>query len=353
MYGEPIPGHVLAERMGEYLHASIVRWGTRAFPNTLFLASWEEDGKGQEGAECDNNGEIGEEGVDDVGGTMEATGDEISAAKVVTESGGRDGDETEGVPGEAVAAAQTTASCDENSDPGRREGGHRVNDADACEVGDGRAEGTIVEGPPAGDTKRRSKGCFRLYVVDPSGAARRYRAACTGRGSAKTRRWLHRRSSAVVDDGSFAATQSVGDTATATTAGGAGEGRKWVRQRGAVGKHLRPGDEEEDDEDRDSESDSEKGDDDIRGEAAGGAEFTGVPQPLPSGRRLLSEMTCAQASRELVRATRSRDDSSSGNKDGPVGIPEVAWITVVEDAAEFVHNVSVEDLVVLDTGSKE
>lgn len=356
-YGEPIPGHVLAERLGEYLHASIVRWGTRAFPNTLFVASWEEDEEGQEGAEWDSDRKIGEEGVDCVGGTMEASGDEIAAAEVVTEFGGRNGDETEGFPGEeageAVAAAHTTAGCGENSDPAKGEGDRGVNDADACELGDGRAGDMITKGLPAGDTKRRRKGCFRLHVVDPSGAARRYRAACTGRGSARTRRWLHRRSSAVVAESSFAPTQAVGGTVTATTAAGAGEGRKWVGQRGAIGKRLRPGDEDEDDEERDGESDSEKGDDNVRGEAAGGGEFTEASQPLHSGRRLLSEMTCAQASRELVRAIKSRDGSSSGNKDGPVGVPEVAWITLVGDAAEFVHNVSVEDVVVVDTERKE
>ncbi|CAM9848922.1 unnamed protein product, partial [Ectocarpus sp. 12 AP-2014] len=41
-YGEPIPGRLLAERLGEFIHAACVRWGSRAYPNALFVACWGE-----------------------------------------------------------------------------------------------------------------------------------------------------------------------------------------------------------------------------------------------------------------------------------------------------------------------
>ena len=47
-YGEPIPGRVLADRLGEFLHAACVRWGSRAYPNALFIACWGERDRGVE-----------------------------------------------------------------------------------------------------------------------------------------------------------------------------------------------------------------------------------------------------------------------------------------------------------------
>ncbi|CAM9873517.1 unnamed protein product, partial [Scytosiphon promiscuus] len=150
-YGEPIPGRLLAERLGEFIHAACVRWGSRAYPNALFVACWEE-------------------------GTPDATPDVLRSGG---SSGGGGGDaDIADTPG-GVSTPKARATAEPAPDVNAEEDGEIEED--------GEGEEAAGQGRDAG---------FQLYVVDPSGAVRRHRAACEGRGSSLAHGWLRRRTAA-------------------------------------------------------------------------------------------------------------------------------------------------------------
>lgn len=220
-------------------------------------------------------------------------------------------------------------------------------------------ERVVAEPTAVGGVVDRRNERFRLYVVEPSGVARRYRAACTGKGSANTYQWLHRRSSPVIVD-KDSTTKKVPNT-TITTATAAEEGA-WVGHkggRGRVGRRFQHGAQTDDDdgyedenEDRGSDSDEMErqrkqkddrgGKEGDEGQEEGNSGAKWQRRPQRTGCRLLSEMTCAEASKALVRAARLGFTSKGGG--GVVGVPEVAWITsAAGDAAKFVHDKSLPD----------
>ena len=314
-----MPGRLLAERLGEFLHAGIVRWGSRAYPNALFVACWE------------------------------------------------------GAPGGAA----------------EEDGGEGMLDGEAG---------------------------FQLYVVDPSGASRRHRAACTGRGSSRARKWLHRRAAAA----SSTAARSGVATAEQGVGGDSAPAEHEDEQDGAPGSAKSPsssaaelrdrqeeeGEEEQEDggseesedrgdgvegsdrsDDEDDEDGDDDGDDDEEGDSLArsrGAQLEHSNGPRRRGgvrkerrrqrqrrqqRLPLSQMTCAEAARALIREARrvragepgkSGAGGDGGGADGQgdvAGLPEVAWLTVAtktrSDMEEggrggegpvFVHHRSMEEL---------
>lgn len=261
-----MPGRSLAERLGEFMHAACVRWGSRAYPNSLFIACWE-------------------------GGPAVGDGDDRSG-----DSSGDDDD------GEAISPTV------------ERVGEQRIDEEDEKDGENGVEKEKEEEGEEGRELEGTHKGGgFQLYVVDPNGAARRYRAACAGRGSTRARKWLHRRSEVSAGSG-----------------GGDGEGKRpspLPRQAGDGGE--------------------EEGG--VAGGAAGGLRENDDTRRSrrrhsDSGkqrdRRPLSQMTCAEAARALVREAGrvggGGGGDGGGGGGGGVGVgggdvassTEVAWLSL-------------------------
>lgn len=223
-FGEAIPGRVLAERLGDFIHAACVRWGSRAYPNTVLVASWED------ARELDCEG---------------------------------------GVVGDAPTAGA-----------GERRG-EGLDEEDGDE--DRLCDGLGLRGGRGAD--------FQLHVVEPDGSIRRCRAACTGRGSGRTRKWLRRR--------------AVGGSEDGAGAGGRGGGEGTISDR-----------------------------------SLGGAQ------------RLLAHMTCEEAAVSLIRAASRASDGdgrAAGDRDAArvASVMEVAWLRACEaggsGGVEFVHHRSMEE----------
>lgn len=323
--------------MGDFLHAAVVRWGSRAYPNTLFVACWEEGGEGEE-----------EEG-EDIGGIIkDQDGDGDCRGQPSDKSGinlssflTQDEKEEVGLQQNSQEAADVRSKQDTLLGP------ERVDQIGAVEPAAGvKAAGIAAAGENAvgvGNDSASSigrHGKFSLYVVEPNGATRRYKAACAGTGSARIRKWLHRRSLLPVPEGG--AFTSGGSSAGTT----GGEGGAWVGQRGTTGRRLRTGDDDGDD------SESEEGEGD-RSTTAERVQGKGRGRGARPRRRLLTDMTCAEVSRALVRAA-SRSSEKGGGRGGVgegrdvVGIPEVAWLAMgrpgrgSEASPELVRDLSLE-----------
>lgn len=325
-YGEPIPGRLLAERLGEFLHAACVRWGSRAYPNSLLIACWEEGGSGTPTA-C--------------------------SLPLIDDKGEEDS---------AAAAGSARAA--------------RVESRDVVQDEEEEDEGVGVANRDTG---------FQLYVVDPSGASRRHRAACVGRGSSRARKWLHRRAAAASADrrGGDAATQEEGggreeeeEGASKRSASGDGTAGQKKSSGSLVGKSLSPvvdreeekeeeysSETEEEDDGEEVEEGGDEGDDD-GGDGAGDRPVSTATRSTRANRKdehrqgrgrrerggrrrgrrgrkrrwrlPLSQMTCAEAARSLVKEAgrvRAGEPGKAGAGGGRgagdvASLAEVAWLSI-------------------------
>ncbi|CAN0388358.1 unnamed protein product, partial [Hapterophycus canaliculatus] len=309
-YGEPIPGRLLAERLGEFIHAACVRWGSRAYPNALFVACWEEGlsyaGPGAVRLGCESRDGRGDAGIADAsrgGSTPKQTATVEATSGVNVEEEGNKGEEEEG-----------------EGEEGKEGEGEQTAEAEAEAEAD------------------RDAG-FQLYVVDPSGAVRRHKAACEGRGSSHARGWLHRRASAPgapEDSSSSSSVVSSGDEDG--TASDPEEEEKKIGQSVPV-RWLS--------EDR-------------------GAPEEGIEEGVDEGGRrrrkrrrrpMFSQMTCVEAARAMVgeaRRMRAGEPGAGGEGSEDVAsLPEVAWLSIDRGKGRrgggggkpvFVHHRSVETL---------
>ncbi|CAM9890655.1 unnamed protein product [Ectocarpus sp. 4 AP-2014] len=196
---------------------------------------------------------------------------------------------------------------------------------------------------------------FQLYVVDPGGAVRRHRAACTGRGSSRTRKWLHRRVAGA------ASAPTPGDEAASGGAGGVSPSGSAEREREKNGRWSpeaggRDDAAEEDGDDRSAEEHGGDGgsgsgeDSDWRGTQGARGEVVrqrGRRQQQPP----FSQMTCAEAGRAMVREARRvragepGKAGGGGGSEAVAGLPEVAWLSIDRGGEPvFVHHRSTEDL---------
>ena len=388
-YGEPIPGRVLAERLGEFLHLACVRWGSRAYPNALFIACWGERDRGNENCDSGGGGAHLSGWSSDSSETAEiaVTSEEAGVGVGVGAGAGAGVEVGVGVGGEATSKLGIVAGKQDNGWLRKRK--ERVGEGDEQEKGkeDKEKKGEVGEevageeeegdegkdGEEEGEQgkeKEEREGAttggmdsgFRLYMVDPSGASRRYKAACTGRGGARARKWLH---------SSFAGDED-------------GRGRSWDKKEGDAAEveeeeeEKEGGQEElegEDDADAiDGEGSSRDGSE-ARGQGRAGTDETRQTekklrqqhqrrrqpeQPLQQLQRLppLSHMTCEEAARAMVRRARrvNAEGYGEGGKGGGEGrgvfsVAEVAWLSIEtvagggeEDRPLFTYHRSVDDL---------
>ncbi|CAM9582309.1 unnamed protein product [Ectocarpus sp. 6 AP-2014] len=323
-YGEPIPGRLLAERLGEFIHAACVRWGSRAYPNALFVACWGE-GAPDTPASLRSEGDHRSSGSDAnvvVTGGKSVSKPETKETAVVEKGGG-------GVEPVLHDDRQPVAA------EGMQEEEEEDDDSD-----DG--EGLVMD---------RDAG-FQLYVVDPGGAVRRHRAACTGRGSSRARKWLHRRVT-----GAAAPAPAPGKEAASGGASGVGPSASAEREKNGGWSPEAGGRDDAAEEYGDDRSTEESGgggngsgeDSDWRGTQ--GAPGGGVRQ---RGRRRqqppFSQMTCAEAARAMVREARrvragEPGKAGGGGSEAVAGLPEVAWLSIDKGGEPvFVHHRSTERL---------
>ncbi|CAN0545129.1 unnamed protein product, partial [Ectocarpus sp. 12 AP-2014] len=326
-YGEPIPGRLLAERLGEFIHAACVRWGSRAYPNALFVACWGE-------------------GAPDTPASLRSEGGQRSSgsdAHVVV-TGGTSVSESET---EETAVVEKGGGGDEpvlhdDRQPVAEEGILEEEEGEEDDSDDG--EGLVMD---------RDAG-FQLYVVDPGGAVRRHRAACTGRGSSRARKWLHRRVTGA------ASAPAPGDEAASGGASGFSSSGSAEREREKNGGWSpeaggRDDAAEEDGDDRSAEDHGGDGsgsgeDSDWRGTQSargGGVRQRGRRRQQPP----FSQMTCEEAGRAMVREARrvrAGELGKAGGRGGSeavAGLPEVAWLSINRGGEPvFVHHRSNEDL---------
>ncbi|CAM9653513.1 unnamed protein product [Choristocarpus tenellus] len=165
-FGVPIPGRVLAERLGDFMHSALLRWGQRAYPNSVLIACY--------GGDSHGNG-------DDLSVRGEEENEELTLSEDLSTEGieylkGK-GDELLGVEVDARSDSAGEGEC--SSEKG---------DDDSCDVGD------------AIDEVRKDAGA-QLYMVESNGVSYRYSAACAGQGSAGVRKWFHRRRRRVRGEG--------------------------------------------------------------------------------------------------------------------------------------------------------
>ncbi|CAM9222188.1 unnamed protein product, partial [Ascophyllum nodosum] len=322
-YGEPMPGQVLADRLGEHIHSACVRWGSRAYPNELLVACWD--------------GALAEADPALPRGTSTST---TPATTTCSNTAVR---QSAAAPDEVAATRNGRNLGDQQSHGSSREvendGGELKVETEAVETRDAGFQLYVVD--PG----------FQLYVVDPGGAARRYRAACSGRGSARAREWLRNRSLPLS-----------GDVEKSEDAGGRGE-----RPKGQPPARMR----EVDRRDPPGEDGGDLGTKDSRG----GVDLGRPPPQLEAKQQrhgserplLLSEMTCAEAARAMVEEAGRAGDEAGGERrpqGGGAGIgattesgrdvtgsAEVAWISMEsprkgrkEGKPRFVHYRSVDKL---------
>lgn len=284
-YGEPMPGRVLADRLGEHIHAACVRWGSRAYPNELLVACW------------------GGDEYDRISPSSRISSSRSSSSSGESKAAIRETEETfDMLPTRTLDVRYPDEMRQKKGYRSRR---MKVGDGDEL-VGGLHHERKIMD--PAID---RDAG-FQLYVVDPSGTARRHRAASSGRGSARAREWLRLRSSPFSADLFYV---------------GEGEGDCEEAEGGN----------EEQTEDRDERSKLGR-----------------------RGHLLLSEMTCAEAARAIVEEVKRAKEDGKGEVGAGMGhgvesLPEIAWLSMAaeEEGKEskegnrnpccFVHYRSVEE----------
>lgn len=292
-----MPGRVLADRLGEHIHAACVRWGSRAYPNELLVACWGGDEYDRALPSCR------------ISSSSSSSSDSKTAIR-----------ETEEAFDTLATRTMNGRYPDEIQRQKQGYGPRRMKFGDGDELVGGLHHEekimdleTVTSSSAAAPAAIDRDAGFQLYVVDPSGTARRHRAASSGRGSARAREWLRLRSSPFSADSSHVG-EGTGDCGEAE---GDDEGQtKDPEERGKLGRR---------------------------------------------GHLLLSEMTCAEAARAMVEeARRAEEDGKAevgaGMGHGVEALPEVAWLSTAaaeeeggskegnRNACCFVHYRSVEEL---------
>ena len=336
-----MPGQVLADRLGEHIHSACVRWGSRAYPNELLVACWD--------------GALAEADPALPRGTSTSTTPATTTCSntAVRQSAAAPDEVAATRNGRNLGDQQSHGSSREVENDGGGRGGDELPFVDGIHDQEHAtdAAGAKVELKVETEAVETRDAGFQLYVVDPGGAARRYRAACSGRGSARAREWLRNRSLPLS-----------GDVEKSEDAGGRGE-----RPKGQPPARMR----EVDRRDPPGEDGGDLGTKDSRG----GVDLGRPPPQLEAKQQrhgsecplLLSEMTCAEAARAMVEEAGRAGDEAGGERrpqGGGAGIgattesgrdvtgsAEVAWISMEsprkgrkEGKPRFVHYRSVDKL---------
>lgn len=264
-------------------------------------------------------------------------------------------------PGESMGAARVARML-ANANPGEASGerlrGHDVDarfpgENTAKEAGIGDEVAQEEEETEAGEEIDMDAG-FQLYLVDPNGTSRRYKAACTGRGSGRARKWLHRRSSGSSSRAASGkppaaqpppSSESPAPDEKAVSASGLSTKDRERASSAAVGRsgsnrrgHPRKGTSKKQDRRQQQQN-----------------------RRRQKGKLLLSEMPCAEVARALVeQARRLRASGDGGNSRGKgaalsagdvSSVAEVAWVSTAKEAGRdgtagapvFVHHRSVSN----------